>query len=170
MKASTKARTRIGAEAGFAWRRRVYLAQDALEIDEIGPAVIERRRVYFDDVLAMTYHRRISVAALILFALCAVLCVFIAILTFGGDAAVVGAVCLVIAAFFATGFVVHLLLRTDVITIYGRRTMARLTFTVRKARARRIFQDLVARIRARQAQMAASAPPVLPNPSPPADA
>jgi hypothetical protein len=60
---------------------------------------------------------------------------------------------------------VHLILKFDYITVFGRRTMARMKFTVRKGRARQVYKDLIAKVRAHQAALAAAQP----KPPPPAE-
>jgi len=53
----TTPRVYLGRDQNMAGMVRVYLLPDALEVDETTFIEIERTRVYFDDVLAITYHR-----------------------------------------------------------------------------------------------------------------
>jgi hypothetical protein len=54
-------------------------------------------------------------------------------------------------------------MRVDVITVFGKRTMACMKFSFRKQRAREIYRDLTQKIRACQEKAAAA----LPKPPPP---
>ena len=168
-------RTFLGREQGLGGYRRVYRIEGGLEVDENSFIEIERTRVYFDDVVAITYHREIGTAYLVVMGVFAVIFLTLALVVYLSTKEVAGlAVFLGFAAPFTLGFLLRVLLRVDVITVYGQRTKARLNFSFRKERARGIFQDLTRDIRARQ-EKAASAlrpppqppPPDLP-PSPPA--
>ena len=170
-------RTYLGRDQNLAGIIRVFILPDALEIDEISFVEIERTRVYFDDVLALTYHRSRSVAFLVLMGLAGALFALPGMLAAGngGERAMVVAM-MVLASPFLIAFLLHLVLGTDYVTLYGRRTMARMRFRIRKGRAREVYQQLTVRIRAAQATAAAAAaaaqaaPPAAPDapPGPPA--
>ena len=160
-------RTYLGRDQNLAGIIRVYLLPDSVEVDEISLVEIERTRVYFDDVLAVTYHRARSAVFLVLMG------IIIGLIALPGVALVakretgVAVFFLILVSPCLLSFLLHLLLKTDYITIYGRRTMARMRFRVRKARAREVFQQLTARIRAAQATAAAAAAAAAPPPPAP---
>ena len=161
------ARTYLGGEPNLGGYRRVFEIEGALEVDENNFTQIERTRVYFDDVLGITIHQQMGTAFLIITGVFAAL--------FGGLALVIAAVqrepaggiaMAVCAAPFAVAFLLRILVKVDVITVYGKRTKASIRFGFRKARARRIFNDLSAKIRARQAKALAEQPAPPPPPAP----
>jgi hypothetical protein len=149
---------------------RVYQRDDALEVDELTYSEGERARVYFDDVLLLTYHRRYGTAFLVFTAIFGLLFVSIALaFLFSSDADarnVGGTLFLVLAAPFVTSFILRLIFRVDVITVYGRRTFARMNFHWRKARARQVYAELSEKIAASQAELARAQADAAPKPAP----
>ena len=105
----------------------------------------------FQDVLLVTLHRELGVAFVVAKAI-------IALVFFGVGALIWwladfnGGVVL----FFALGtpsliaLTLRLLYRVDVVTIFGRRSKARIRFALRKQRAREVFQHVVERVTAAQ--------------------
>ena len=155
-------RTLLGRHDVLFFRERVYELQDALEVDEFTLTTIERRRVPFDEVLAASTHQRRGAVFLALTGFFALACGagVAALLMAGEEAAIVGAVVLgPLAAGFLFAFILRLALGVDVITVYGRRTMARMAFGYRKAQAREVFERLTRRIREHQEKLAAELPP-----------
>jgi hypothetical protein len=148
-------------------RRKVFLVDGALEVDEDLNYDIERRRVYFDDVLAITYHRVLGGLHVGALAFCMVVFGLAALGFWSEDELVAAGVFLGIAAVFLALAIVRLILGIDVITVYGRRTRARMKFGWAKARARRTFQELVDLVRARQSEAAQAIAPAPPPPMPP---
>ena len=162
----------LGAEVGYGVRLRVFLREDAIEVEDGSLVEIERRRVYFDDILLLTYHRERGKAALIILGLIVLVLglATAAELSSPNPEVAIGSgfwfVLLLIV------FVVRLALGVDVVTVYGRRTMARVKFFWRKGRARRVYAELAEKIEAHQVQAvrarAAAAPkPPAPPPLPP---
>jgi hypothetical protein len=162
-----KPRTFLGRDQNLAGYRRVYEIEDGLEIDENSFVEIERTRVYFDDVLGITYHVQMGAAFLIAMGLCALFFGGIALIAAFGDAEPAAAIVFAcLAAPFVAAFILRLALRVDVITVFGKRTMASMKFGYRKARAREIFRDLTQKIRACQEKAAAAVPKPAPPPAP----
>ena len=153
-------REKLGREFSFAQRCYAFLADDAIEVDEVDGYDVTRRRVLLDDVLLVTLHRARR-TGLLVFALGTV-----AFLTWpmllipkGNDAGIVFAI---LDAPFVLLFLGHLALGTDYLTVFGRRSRARMAFNLRKGRAREVFQQLTARVAEHQARLApapAAAPP-----------
>jgi len=155
-----KPRVFLGRDQNLAGYRRVYEIEDGLEVDENSFVEIERTRVYFDDVLGMTYHRQMGVGFLIftgLFALfLGALTLAVAVENRGEPVAALVLGCFTLP--FVAAFVLRLALKVDVITVFGKRTMASMKFGFRKERAREIYRDLSRKIRACQEKAAASLP------------
>lgn len=153
--------------------RTIFEIEDGLEVDEINLVTIERTRVYYDDVLGITYHRETGTGFLVVtgvFSLMIVLGLMIAAMS--SDGLIPGVIVIVIGLLFAVAFVFRLAMKVDIITVYGRRTKAVIKFPFRKAYARDLYTTLVARVRARQAALIAAQPkppaaPDVPLPPPP---
>jgi len=62
-------RTRIGRDSNFATRQLVYRTPVGIEVDELDHFEIVRKRVFYDDVLLVTYHRQQSWGFIVLSAL-----------------------------------------------------------------------------------------------------
>jgi hypothetical protein len=145
----------LGTVSTVMFRRRVYLAGDAVEVDEIEGYTGTRRRVLLDEVLAVTLDRRRRwVTILIWLAFGAVFLLpwlFIGLNVRRDQAALVGAV---FAAIFGGPFfllaVMHLIAGADCVTVFGKRGVAQVAFTLRKRHAREVFALL--RERTQQAQ------------------
>lgn len=160
------ARFYLGSEPNLGGYRRVFEIQGALEIDENNFTQIERTRVYFDDVLGITYHQELGAGFLIGTGLGSLFLVLGLLMAAASeDALAPGIVFMFLGAPFAVAFFLRLLLKLDVITVFGKRTKACMKFGFRKGRARGIYASLAAKIRARQAEVLAAQP--LPQAAPP---
>lgn len=155
----------LGADDSISVRRRIYLTEDALEVDEVEGIDVNRIRVYFDDVLLMTYHKVYGVGFIITNIIFCIIFGSIALAT--SSTPVASVIFTIIFILFFLFLVLRLVLRVDIISVYGRRTMVRIRFSFRKGRARRTFEQVANLIHERQAQIASSMPPpVSPPPSP----
>jgi hypothetical protein len=151
-------RVLLGTKNGLAERTRVYLAGDALEVDEIEGYTGSRTRVLLDEVRVITYDRRRSMATLIWITV-AIFVLFGLMMVIAQDISHDYAY----AVGFATGltspliclFLFHAIMGVDYVTVFGKRSNAAMSFSLRKAKARRTFQLL--RERVTQAQEEASA-------------
>lgn len=154
-------RTRIGRNNGFATRQVVYRTPLGVEIDELDHFEIVRKRVFYDDVLLVTYHREQAWGFIVL--------MVIVIAIFGGLAAISSSVpplALTLAAVAGGALVVgvlRLLTQVDVVTVFGRRSKAAMRYPYRKAYARKIYNEICANAAAAQRKLAheiaASEPP-----------
>jgi hypothetical protein len=160
------ARFFLGNEPSIGGYRRVFEIEGALEIDENNFTQIERTRVYFDDVLGMTYHKELGPGFLIGTGLGSLILVFGLILAASdSDLLPVGITFVVLGAPFTIAFLLRLILKLDVITVYGRRTKATLKYGFRKGFARELYTTLAAKIRHRQERALAAQPkPAAPPP------
>ena len=156
----------LGTASDFLTRVRVYLTDDAVEIDEIEGYNGVRKRVLFDEVLLVTLDRRRRLQSLLvwggltlLFSLPGTIAAF----TTGDRARLVGLI--MIAAMggpFFAGFLVHVAAGTDHVTVFGKRTIAQMRFVLRKRRAREVFALLRDRVRTSQqptVSVSVTAPP-----------
>lgn len=143
----------LGKAAGLALRQRVYRSRECLEVEEIDGYDVARKRVFFDDVLLVTYHRFLGWPFLLgiggfgaLFSLIAVMIML--------NAPMQGLVfSLVFVAPFVTAFVLRLILKVDAVTVYGKRSMARVHFSFRKARARGVYAQVCRAVRENQERL-----------------
>jgi hypothetical protein len=144
-------RTLLGTLSAMGGRQRVYETADALEIDEAEDNEIRRRKVYYDEILVVTYHRRIGIGYVIGCAVLALLGAGLGLavgMTAGWVIGVGVSAMLWLPALIAG--VLRLALGVDVVGVYGPRTRARLEFAFRKARAREVYQLVAARARQHQ--------------------
>ena len=144
----------LGTTAGLVSRTRVYLTDGAVEIDEIEGYIGTRRRVLFDEVLLVTLDRRRRASRLVFWSAMALLstapALTLALGRTGSPARFV--IALMLGVPFAIGFVLHLALGVDYITVFGKRSLAQMSFSLRKARAREVFALLRERVQEAQAR------------------
>jgi hypothetical protein len=145
-------RVLIGRNNDFATRQIVYRTPVGIEVDELDHFEVVRKRVFYDDVLLVTYHREQSWGFIVLAAIVALLMgslAFIAssvpplAMTFAG----VAALALVLG-------VTRLLMQVEVVTVFGRRSKAAVRYVYRKAFARQTFNELCANVAAAQRKLA----------------
>ena len=146
------ARTLLGRSTGAASRTVVYQTPDGFEIETREQYEVIQRRVLYDDVLFVTYHREMGAVYLILTGLVSLLFIVISISVLSIDidywpaALIVGGLGLpAVLAFLA-----RLMFRVDVITIFGRRSKAAMRFGLRKKQARETYGQICAAVRAAQ--------------------
>lgn len=155
MAARPPLRTLLGTWTDFGTWQRVYETAEAVEVDESNGFVGTRRRVFYDEVLLVTYHRAIGWAMAVLAALVASLIAFAA-----GMAALAAqptaAVVIFLFALPPAGFIAaRLAVKMDCVTIHGRRSRARVCFWMRKGKSRQAFLRICARVRHAQERAAA---------------
>jgi hypothetical protein len=148
-------RTRIGRSSGIATRQIIYRTPQGIEIDELDHFEIVRKRVLYDDVLLVTFHRQHGTAYIVFMA--------VAVLFFGTLAAVTSSVPPLAGSFAAVAGVAlvfgvtRFLLQIDVVTVFGRRSKAAIRYPYRKAFARRIYGEICASVAAAQRRLAREA-------------
>jgi hypothetical protein len=148
-------RTLLGRATDFSGRQRVYEARDALEVDDFEGYAGQRRRVFYDEVLLVARHRRVgwplALSALMLAFFVAMLAVVLALASQVTAALVMGlGLGLPLLAFA----VVRMAVKMHVVTVYGRRSQARVQFWMQGRRATQAFQRVCARVRQAQEQAA----------------
>jgi uncharacterized membrane protein len=140
----------LGSKGNLGGQTRVYRTADGLEIDDSEDDRIFRKRVFWDEVLMVTLHRGRDVP----FAILAVVAVgFLALMSFGIGmielkAGILTSVLTWVPLLIYT--VVRLTQGVATVSVYGRRTMARLSFPLRPARAREVYAEISAAARRRQ--------------------
>ena len=144
----------LGKASGVALRQRVYRTREYLEVDEIDGYDVVRKRVFFDDVLLVTYHRFLGwsyvVGVSILLALFTLISVAI-----GASDRRTGLIVFAVSALpFLVLLLLRLILRVDAVTVFGKRSKAQVQFAFRKARAREVYVQLCRAVREQQERLA----------------
>lgn len=129
---------------------RVYRTPEGLEIDEAEDERIFRKRLFFDEVLMVTLHRAGDVP-FVVFAVVGV--GMLGLFSFVAGVIDVTAGILTSALTWVPLLVytiVRLIQGVPTVSVYGRRTVARLTFPLRQARARAVYAEISGAARRRQ--------------------
>ncbi len=137
-------------------RARFVLTEEAIEVDEVEGVEVTRRRVLLDDVLAVTLHRQRQVGLLVATGLIALAAAGLALALLLDGPGTPAAPAAVIFGMFGLPalvvFVVHLAVGVQHVSVYGRRSRARVSFLLRHGRAREL-RDLICRaVRDRQSR------------------
>ncbi len=169
------ARTRIGSSARAFGRESVYELSDGVEIESTDNYEVIRRRVLFEEVLLITYHREMGFWFVILNGLVGGFFLFMGVVVASTQRS--GSVWpwltpwLVMAFPFLVAAALRAILGVEVVSIFGRRSKAQIRFTFRKRRAREIYGRILARVRQAQraleneiAASAAAEMPAIPMP------
>ena len=145
-------RTRIGRNNGLATRQVIYRTPAGIEVDELDHFEVVRKRVFYDDVLLVTYHRQQSWGYIVFMAL---LLILFAILTYiAKDVAPLAMTLAAIAVLAMILGAARLLMQLDVVSVFGRRSKAAICYGYRKAFARRTFNEICANVAAAQRRLA----------------
>jgi hypothetical protein len=149
-------RTLIGKSSSFLSREAIWQVPEGIELQSKEQLEVVRRRVLFEDVLFMTYHREYGLAYLIVTGGIALLFATISfgIIAINFDAWPAAIPSAVIGLPAAVAFFLRLMFRVDIITVYGRRSKASIRFRFRKQRARQVYEQLTSNVRAAQARIA----------------
>ena len=166
------AREYLGQVRDMGGTTRVYKAAGAFEVDELEGTSGTRRRIFFEDIFLVTYHREVGTTfALGVGALCVVLLLIILGMLADGvsnrasSGLMVGGVIALVSAPLFIVFLNRVIRKKDIITIFGRHGRARLEFEWRKAKARTVFQD-ACRVARNSRPAARRARPQTPAPGP----
>jgi hypothetical protein len=130
-------------------RHAVYMTDSAIEIDERDIFSVVRKRVFFEDVLLVTLHDRIAILQIFVSLGFAFFLGMIGLIA-GGMAGGITALCGLPLLIYG---VLLIRIRESIITIFGRRSRARIRFTLRRAHARRLYEELCAQARRMQNEM-----------------
>lgn len=131
----------LGKAHSWTERVRVFWTDEALEVDYADNYEIRRRRVFFDEILLVTLHSSRGGVLPWVLALLAAPFGLLA-LAFSGETGNAGLVFLAMAAALAGLAVMVGLLPVWVVTAFGKRTRARMSFRMREGRARAVYADI----------------------------
>ena len=162
----------LSRSATMASRVAVYESADGLDVESTEHYEVFRRRVLFEDVLLVTYHREMGWGFIAAHAFIALVFFLIGGTIFAANASVVAA-----AIFAAIGIpslaliLARVALKVDVVTVFGRRSKATIRFPWRKRRAREAYGRICSRVRQVQQQVGAENPEaeVAPQAAPPTE-
>jgi hypothetical protein len=148
-------RTFLGKTTSIIRRQRVYQADEALEIDDSEDYRIRRSRLFYDEIVLVTHHRRIDWINVVVSALMVMLAAFITLILALNQAFAPAAIIFALLGlpFVALG-IAHLALQLDVVTVFGKRTHAQMQFLVRKRRAREVYERIGTLAREHQERLA----------------
>ena len=139
----------LGRYNDLVTRAAIYETGSALEVDQQENFEIARKRVFFHDVLLVTMHERTPLLAIVASLLFAALLFVIGAVTGRSAGAVVAMFGVPPAAYG-----IARITRPDtVITVFGRRSKARIRFALRRRRAHKLYDELCARIRQAQTEV-----------------
>jgi len=150
-------RTLLGRSTSLVAREAIWQLPDGLEIQSKENYEVVRRRVLYEDIVFVTFHRRYGVAYLLLTGLTALLFLTIAvsIIASMGFSSWPATIVFVVIGFPALiAFALRLMFRVDVITVFGKRTKAAIRFRLRKKRARDTYEQIIAAVGAAQTRLA----------------
>ena len=133
---------------GLAERMRVFRIPDALEVDSSDHFEIYRRRVFLDEVLLVTLHKGwgggIYPWAIGVLALC---CACTAAIFFAiPDSEEVRNGFLIATAALVLLAVAMVFIPAWTVTVYGRRTRARMRYRLREGKARAVYAEICAAV------------------------
>ena len=162
----------LGRAQTLSERVRTYWTDEALEVDRADNYEIRRRRVFFDEILLVTLHNTRGVLVSIL-PLCLAL-LFAVMALAASDEPDASLAFWIVSAFFIAFAVGAALAPIWVVTVYGKRTRARMHFRMRQAKAREVYAEITQAAadaqRALALRLAAEIPePPLPPPLPLSD-
>lgn len=155
----------LGRAQTLSERVRTYWTDEALEVDRADNYEIRRRRVFFDEILLVTLHNTRGVLASILPFCLALLFAIVALAM--SDEPGASAAFWVGAAFFVAFAVGAALAPVWVVTVYGKRTRARMHFRMRQERAREVYAEISRAAADAQHALALRTAEEIPEPPPP---
>lgn len=128
----------VGKAHSWTERVRVFWTDEALEVDQADNYEIRRRRVFFDEILLVTLHSTRGGVLPWVLALLAVPFGFFSLFSFG-DA---GRMFLIMTILLGVLAAIVGLLPVWVVTAFGKRTRARMSYRMREGRAREVYAEI----------------------------
>lgn len=135
-------RSLIGKRNGVSSRQRIYQTADAIEVDELEGYDVTRRRVFFDDIVLVTYHQFLGWPFLVLMGVLLTVSTLFTLVAFGGGWGPGLVVFSISALPCLVAIILRLVLKVDAVTVYGKRTRAQIPFWFRKQQARQLYQQI----------------------------
>jgi hypothetical protein len=155
----------LGRAQTLSERVRTYWTDEALEVDRADNYEIRRRRVFFDEILLVSLHNTRGVLVSILPLFMGLLFAAMALAT--RDVPDASAAFWIGAAFFVAFAVGAALAPVWVVTVYGKRTRARMHFRMRQAKAREVYAEICRAAADAQRALALRLAAEIPEPPPP---
>jgi hypothetical protein len=143
-------RTLLGREFRLAGRTYVFLTADAVEVDDIDGFDVVRTRVLLDDVMQLSLHRR-PPWGLFWTVLLVMTFILLVVGLFPANRGFVLRFLLPVFALSLAANVMRVVFGVHYVTVFGRRSKARMAFYMRGRKARAVFDLLVERVTQRQA-------------------
>jgi len=141
-------RTPIGRNFAFGIRERIFESDDAIEVDTSDHYELARKRVLFEDVALITYHREYGWTFLTGQIVLAFVFFIIGGFTYvGGGGWIATSIILAFAVPSTIAIFLRLIYRVDVISIFGKRSRATIRFSFKKKQARELYGRLCHRTR-----------------------
>jgi len=161
-------RKKIGRNVGLMTREVIFDTPDAIEVESREGYEVTRRRVLYEEVLLVTFHRTLGTPYV----------VFMAVMTslFGGLALIFflslhepgfAIAFSIVTLPLLIPLVIRLALKLDFVTVFGRRSKAVIRFPFRKRRAREVYGAICSRTLEVQRAMAEPEPAAAPIEEPP---
>lgn len=171
----TPGRTLLGKWTGPLQLTKVTIWQtpEGFDVESNEHFEVANTRVFYDDVQLVTYHREYGALYLLItgFVSLGFLLLMGVIASLPREAWVVAVVFGVMGSPFMIAFLLRAAFGVDVVTIFGRRSKARLRYRFRKKKAREVYGHVCAAVRNAQRitmqQQAAMQPPPAESPAPP---
>ncbi|HEU4521948.1 MAG TPA: hypothetical protein VFT12_08100 [Thermoanaerobaculia bacterium] len=165
----------IGQWATVMIREKVYQTSEAIETEANEQYEVTQRRVMFEDVLLVTYHRYRGKLYLTLFGVASFgfLLLVLSLTAGGGEQGLIMAIPVGLVGLpLLTAFLIRAIFGVDVVTVFGRRSKAAIRFRFRKRRARQLYGQICAAVRTAQRHLeltiaSETPPPSAPDEQPP---
>jgi len=155
----------LGRAQSLSERVRTYWTEEALEVDRVDNYEIRRRRVFFDEILLVTLHTTRGFLVAILPFFLGLLFAAMALATKDEpDASLVFWIGAALFVAFALGAA---LAPVWVVTVYGKRTRARMHFRMRQSKARQVYAEICRAASDAQRALALRLTNDIPEPPPP---
>ena len=143
-------RTLLGREFRLAGRTYVFLTADAVEVDDIDGFDVVRTRVLLDDVMQLSLHKR-PPWGLFWTVLLVMTFILLVVGLFPANRGFVLRFLLPVFALSLAANVMRVVFGVHYVTVFGRRSKARMAFYMRGRKSRAVFDLLVERVTQRQA-------------------
>jgi hypothetical protein len=162
-------RKKLGRNVTAMTRETIFETADAIEVESREGYEITRKRVLFEEVLLVTIHRAVGLPYVISLGLLGA--IFGAVALIGFHEPVVFITFGLLALPFLTACVVRLILKLDIVSVFGRRSKAVMRFALGRRRAREVYGRICSRtseVQRSMAQAPAAPAPLEQPPLPPA--
>lgn len=142
----------VGKSRSLTGSEVVYETPEGFEIHRTDHYKVDELRVFYDDVMLVTIHREMGLPFVIFTGLISFFFVAFAIffLLVDDETWPAAVMMFIMGAPFIVLFLLRVIVRMDVITIFGRRSKARMRFLFRKQRARMVYGQVCAAVRQAQ--------------------